>query len=153
MAANIAKYLSATLTQGSADAFVEAAITTNLVPADGYAFKVSHIAYDGLLQAGVNNSYCEFAISRDTKTAVPHYDDPDTLFYFKRRAVFATSGLSLENVSDVLTLQNGIYIVEPTIYVDMDSSATAAVQTMNIRIYYEEVKLTEVEILRLLNNV
>ena len=154
MAITISRFLSATAIQGAADAFVETAITTDIVPANGFAFRLSRMVFD--LSGGtsaVNNSILEFALSRDTKAAVPKYDDPDTLFYWARQTSFSTSGYVVNQNGFVLDFVEGIYVVDPTIYLQLDSNLTAVAQTMHARIYYEEVKLSEVEILRLLNNV
>jgi hypothetical protein len=153
MAEKIAKYLSASATQGGADAFVETAITTNLVPSDGYAFKLTKMFWDATGYEGLgNNMTTEFGLSRDTKAAVARYSDADCMYYNGYIIEEITSGALQRPLSGEVDFPDGIYVVEPTIYLDLDSTGTSATKTLHVRLYYEEVKLSEVEILRLLNN-
>jgi len=46
----------------------------------------------------------------------------------------------------------GVFLVEPTIYGQLDSAATGLTLTAYWRIYYEQLALNEVDILRVLNN-
>lgn len=149
----IARYLTAQCVQGSADSFVQDAITTGLVPADGFAFKLTRMVYDVNPLPLVANCDRTFSLTRDTKTAVCKYDDPDTLFMQMDVARLVTSGGFIAPASGMIDFPDGIYVVEPTIYLQLDSSTTSLTMTMNARFYYEEVKLSEVEILRLLNNI
>jgi hypothetical protein len=152
----VGKYLSILATQGGADAFVQQAITTNLIPSDGYAYKI--IGVDlcftdaSGLQAISADSSLVMSLTRDTKTAVAEYSDPDTIWRDGTAFSLTTSGqLAIPQRHDWAPPFNA-YIVEPTIYFQLDSAATGCTSTIAGRLYYEEVKLSEVEILRLLNN-
>lgn len=159
MTVKIAKYLSFNCTQGGADAFKETAIATELDPANGYAFQI--IGIDFAFTTACNwstiaaTSEISIALSRDTKAAVPELSDPDCMLKIQRAFMFAGAAFCGELGEGAwhFTPSEGIYIVEPTIYAELDSTATAKTLVLNGRIYYEEVKLTEVEILRLLNNI
>lgn len=153
MAQVIAKFLSANVVQGSADAFVQDTVPTNLIPSDGFAFKLKHIMFDRTSANLVASGDISFSLTRDTKTAVVKYDDPDTIFFHTELIKMTTSGAIVSPGSGVITFPDGIFVVEPNIYLQLDSTATTVVNSMNARIYYEEVKISEVEILRILNNV
>jgi len=154
MAIAIARYLKSQCVQGSADAFIQDSITTDLVPADGFAFKITKMLVDWSVgMANVNGSERQLSLTRDTKTAIARYDDPDTLFFFGEQSRLATSGFGVTPQGYSFDFPDGLYVVEPTIYLQVDSTATTFTYTVNARLYYEEVKLSEVEILRLLNNV
>jgi len=154
MAIAIARYLTAQCVQGSADAFIQDSITTGLIPADGFAFKITKMLVDWSAgMASVNGSERQLSLTRDTKTAIARYDDPDTLFFFGEMSRLVTSGLQITPEGYSFDFPDGLYVVEPTIYLQVDGNATTVAYTVNARLYYEEVKLSEVEILRLLNNV
>jgi hypothetical protein len=156
MPAKILKYLEFTATQGGADAFVQASIDTNLVPADGYAFSIVQMDFSFSASSALQNisadSLTRYALTRDTKLAVSELSDPDVIYRGGYATSLTTSGQLLIPDSWSYTPQTGMIIVEPTVYFSLDSDATGLTMTLNGRIYYEEVKLTEVEILRLLNN-
>jgi len=154
MAITIARYLTSQCVQGSADAFIQDSITTGLVPADGFAFKITKMLVDWSVgMSNVNASERQLSLTRDTKTTITRYDDPDCLFFFGEQSRLATSGWGVSPEGYSFDFPDGLYVVEPTIYLQVDSALTTFTYTVNARLYYEEVRLSEVEILRLLNNV
>ena len=152
MAVNIARHFDITLVQGAADAFVEGAIVTGLIPADGLAIKLTRAEIFLPLTAQTNWTR-EWAFARDTKLAVPTIADPDTLYSDGDEMNFTTSGNTVVNRRKEIIFPDGVYVVEPNIYVTLDSSTTGLANQVSFRIFYESVKLSEVEILRLLNNI
>lgn len=157
MAQNILRYLSGTLTQSVADAYVELGIATGIVPADGYALQIERIEWcgkdtDTAWQVATAQRLM-LAISRDTKTAMPEFSDPDVLWKNVIEFGVVTSGAFERERSKTIIPPEGLFIVEPTVYVQMDSTSFGQVLDFDFRLYYSEVKLTEIEILRLLNNV
>jgi hypothetical protein len=156
MVATIAQFLSGTATQGVADAYAETAITTNLDPAKGMGFKILRIdfAFDTTvaLQSIAADSLFYFGLSRDTKAAVVEMDDTDCIMRMGVAIALVTSGMTTLPYEYSFTPPDGVFIVEPTTYLQLDSVATGLTLIMHARIYYEEVKLSEIEILRLLNN-
>jgi len=155
MPASIARYLPFTAVQGGADAFVEAAITTDLNPAQGYAYQVTLIEVSWVetnQETWASDFTMQMVLSRDTKTAIAELNDPDVMWKEAVWLQFTTSGVQLVPSKFEYRPPLGLYIVEPTIYFDLDSTTTGVANTVHGRIWYEEVKLSEVEILRLLNN-
>ena len=153
----IERYLSATVTQGSAAAFVQGTFTTNIEPSTGYALKVTEVVgkmREGQsLLCGSNSATVSWSLSRDTKTAVGELNDTDIIYADGFHVWNITSGIATRNLAFSYRPVNGLMLVEPTVYFQLDSTATSSAITMDIRMYYEEVKLSEVEILRLLNNL
>ena len=154
MAVSIQRYLSMTCTQGGADTFVQASVNTEIVPADGYAFKVTGIdfAITSPLNGIAADCRLQWSLSRDTKTAICPYNDSDSILYDQFNVSFTTSGIIYIPGSSRYRNLDGIYLVEPTIYAQLASASTGLTNVADWRIYYEEVKLSEVEILRILNN-
>jgi hypothetical protein len=156
-AIEILKYLPFTCTQGGADAFVEATITTDLVPANGYAFEVDRIECAFTTACGMAliaaASEISFAMAKDTKLAVPELTDQDAYFKIQGScAPVASATLVGDVMPSFIVRPDKMVIVEPEIYAQLDSTNTTKTLVLNGRIFYREVKLTEVEILRLLNN-
>lgn len=159
MASKTQRFLSITATQGAANAFVEASVSTELLPENGFAYKITQMEVVQRVGASrvltdTADSNLVWSLCRDTKTAVANYSDNDCLMcggtlYNYSGAAFAF----LNNQREVIVPSVvGLYVVEPTLYFQLDSTGITAAQTMDVRLYYEEVKLSEVEILRLLNN-
>jgi hypothetical protein len=157
MANIIAKYLSANATMAGADAFKETAITTNLNPADGYAFQVERIEFslNNAIAgwAGADSNF-QVVLARDTKLAIAKLSDPDVMYKKTLVLILLTAaGFAWVDGTWTWIAPSGVYIVEPTIYLQIDADATGLTMDLDARIFYSEVKLSEVEILRLLNNV
>lgn len=153
----IMRYLSGTATQGSADAYVELGIATGIVPADGLALQIERIDIcgkdtDTAWQVGAAQRLM-MAVSRDTKTAMPEFSDPDVLWKYVIEFGISTSGAFTHHRSMSITPPSGLFVVEPTIYFQLDSTSFGQALDFDVRLYYTEVKLSEIEILRLLNNV
>lgn len=155
MANTIARYLNITTTQGSADAFVQGSVDTGIIPADGMCKKVTAIELlftPNFLLSISADAFVKWSFTRDTKTAIAEYSDPDCMYGDGIEFTFLTSGAGVNRHNQMWIPPVGLYLVEPTIYAQLDSNATGNVITANWRIHYEDVKLSEVEILRLLNN-
>lgn len=150
---NVARYFSATATQGSADAFVQASIDTGIIPADGVGLRVVTMeVVHGTLSAVSADGDIQWSVTRDTKTAVTGYNDDDSILYDGVWWALTTSGQISGQLLHRYPQVEGVFIVEPTIYFQLDSAATGAQNTAFLRIYYEEQRLSEVDILRILNN-
>ena len=132
MAGNkIARYLSGRAVQGGADAFKELAITTNLDPANGYAYEIKKIefCYENFAFVAANFQELDVVLSRDTKAAIPELSDTDVMYKFHKELGFATAvGFYDLSLAWEYVPTGGMYIVEPTIYLQIDSAATAAVR-------------------------
>lgn len=154
MATTILRNFNATLTQGSADAFVEGSISTGLQPADGFAFRI--LVVEILLAQGLpinNNPRIEWSICRDSKLAVAGLDDEECMYSDAIENRLLTSGAAQTRCLITHRPEGGLLVVEPTIWIQMDSNNTTLSNSADFRLHYDTVKLTEVEILRLLNNV
>lgn len=154
MANAVAKYIAGTATQGGADAFVEVEIATDLIPADGYAFEIDHVDFEigsDISAIGADHRIA-VALSRDAQLAMPVLSAVEC--YYKRMMNWSltTSGCWFNDSTWTWTPPAGIFLVEPSTWFQLDSDSTAIALTVYVRIWYKEVKLTEVEILRLLSN-
>jgi len=143
-----------TLTQGSADAFVQGTIATGIVPADGLIQKIVRVVFQFNAQSfdGIASDCSVYwSIARDTKTAVAALSDADSILYDGLDIAFTTSGAVMVPLTYTYEPSDGFFIAEPNIYVQLDSNATGETMTCNVRMFYEEVRASEVDILRLLN--
>lgn len=155
MAEKILRSLYARLTQGAADDFVQASIETLLEPSNGVAFRVVVVEFlntSAVAPAALANSEVSWSITTDTKAAVAKYDDTDTIMADGYRAQLLTSGAVLIPNRFVYKDPTNFLIVEPFVFLQLDSTATGVVNSFDVRLYYEEQKMSEVEILRLLAN-
>lgn len=150
---NIARYLTIVVTQGSADAFVQGSVATGIVPEDGLGLQVVGMEVVlGPCESVSADFDFQWSLSRDTKTAICTYVDSDSILYDGFSGSLTTSGQILIPLGHRYPFVDGIFIVEPTVYFQLDSAATGFAQSAAVRIYYQEVSLSEVDILRVLNN-
>lgn len=152
--ANFTQYLRIDALEGGADTFVEANVATEIVPADGYGILLR--AIEITFTAGAFNTlgadaYAYWSLTRDTKVAVAAYDDADCFLSDGFNFALTTSGAVLVPSRWEYRPVAGIPIVEPYIYMQLDSNATGVALHAFCRMEYERVKLSEVEILRILN--
>jgi hypothetical protein len=149
----VARYLYGYVAEGAADAYAEAAIATDLIPADGYAFEIDHIDFQlqYSLYALAADFEIDIAICRDSQVSMVDLDQPECFYRKQDSYALTTSGAWHIPQTWTWTPPKGVYIVEPNVYLSIDSAGTGVAITCMARIYYNEVKLSEVEILRLLN--
>lgn len=152
---NVTRYLTLTLAQGGADAFDEGSVSTGIVPEDGFGLRVLAIEFwiSNSLAAVSADFDIHWSLTRDTKTAVVALEDADCILYDGINGSLTTSGQILVPSLWRYPFIEGVYIVEPTIYGQIDSTATGlTLSAAGFRIYYDEVALSEVDILRVLQN-
>lgn len=154
MAVQIPRYLSMTTTQGDADTFAESSIATDILPENGVVYQITQIDFllRNPMQALAADFYIQWSLTRDTKTSAATIADPDTFMFDRLTMALTTSGKVL--IPNLFTYKElkGLYIVEPIIYAQLQSLTTGLTLVADWRITYEEVKMSEVEILRVLNN-
>lgn len=153
-AGTIARYLTITCTQGSADAFVQGSVDTGIIPEQGLGLRVISIEFAiATAMAAVSADFeIVWSLTRDTKIAPASYNDDDCILFDGISGSLTTSGQIVLPYRRQYSPVEGVFLVEPTIYGSLDSTATGLTMTGYWRIYYEEVAMTEVDILRVLNN-
>lgn len=154
MNTSIARFRNITMTQGVADGFIQTSEPTGIDPSSGRGWMLKRAILQfpiaSNLQALSPDAAIHWALTRDSKAAVSDLNDSDTIFVGGLSTALTTSGqIVVPNVFDI-ALPEGLLVVEPTIYAHLDSTATGLTLTAHMRLFYEEVKLTEVEILRML---
>lgn len=154
MAAIVQRYLDISMTQGGADTFVQGSVDTDILPENGLAFLVKAIEFYNFQNWATigTDFYVQWSLSRDTKAAICQPTDADCMSYDATYNGLTTSGTWSWPARFAYVPTSGLYIVEPTIYGQLASAGSGQAQSGMFRIYYDEVKLSEVEILRVLNN-
>jgi len=151
----VARFRNLVLTQGSADAFVQASEATGIDPGAGKGWLLTRVEtwfpIASNLQGMSADAAVHFALTRDSKAALSDLSDSDVIFCDGFSNALTTSGEVVVPNLYVNVLPEGTVIVEPTIYAHLDSTATGLTMTAHMRIYYEEVRLSEIEILRMLS--
>lgn len=139
-----------TLVQGAADAFVQASVVTGLSGRQAYNLKGIALQITNNL-ALVNNQNIQVALSRRSKTAQPNLADSDVLFqfdhqFFQAGAAYAYSFGRWHYFVPPLEVP----IVEETIYAQLDSAATAVVNTVILRLDLELDTISDIDRLNLI---
>ena len=140
---------------GATSVPVQGSAATDIIPADGVGLQViaAAIIFETGFAALAADSNVVWSVSRDTKAAMAYYDDPDILLCDGINLALTTSGSSFIPSQFTYDMPEGMIIVEPLVYAQLDSSGTALSNKAHLRLWVEEIKLSEVEILRLLNNI
>lgn len=150
----IARHRNITCTQGSADAFIEAEEITGIDPSSARGWMLTRLEVMFSQAAGLQglsaDSAIQWALTRDTKAALASLDDSDVIVCGGIFNALTTSGEIVVPSLWLYEFPAGVIVVEPSIYMHLDSAATGLTLTAHARLYYEEVKLSEVEILRML---
>jgi len=139
------KFLSGSVTQGSADAFATAEIATGLANANlGYRVRGIVLAWPGPVETDADYI---IQLARRTPSAALSLTDRTLLWTATRYIKLTTSGIfTYENPSIWLFPKDlGLLIVEDPIHILIDSTGTSLSNAASCRIFYEEEKLTPLE--------
>lgn len=143
------------LTQPVADAFVEGSAVTTIVPENAQAWEVTMVELEfdpaqlKLLSADADIS---MAISRDSAGGVGTIGNPRIVNTFSLFNSLTTSGQIFGSGRYRWEMPPGTLFVENEIFVQLDSTGTGQALTCQVRLHYKWVKVTEIEILRFLQN-
>lgn len=144
-------FLSASITQGSADAFVTTDIST---PVGQGALNLAMAIREILIErptAAANAAVIEMALSRaSAPAAIPALTALGLIFRRRYDSYFTTSGATNQQAVEMIKYdEKEILVVESTISWSLDSATTSASNNAKIRIGYELVKVSENEFLNL----
>lgn len=151
----IAQFRNITLTQGGADAFVQTSEPTGINPSLGMGWLLKHALVHfsnavTLEAISADSSVC-WSLTRDSETAIMSLDDDDCIYADGFAVPFTTSGEVYVPRLFRYDFPDGVVVVDPYLYAQIDSTGTGLTLIAQMRLYYEEVKLSEIEILRMLS--
>jgi hypothetical protein len=141
------KWLTGTVTQGSADAFAEAEMSTGLSNVTRQAYRIRRIEF--YVPAGLIGADCEVGIQLMRKsTAALNPNSVACIAGWWRKVELTTSGMFAWDVfpnAQTYSRDEDLVIVEETLYLDVDSTGTSLSLTVGCRIGYETRTITENE--------
>lgn len=146
------RYLYATATQGSADAFVQTSISTALSGLTREVLDIRElvIGWPALSVATIAGARVAMALTRVSFAAECQINDLGVVMKWDRINRFTTSGHGWGPLVERFTFGEGeLLLAEDPIYFQLDSDATSASNVARIRIGYEIARVTEVERLAL----
>lgn len=144
----------------AADAFAQIEIPTGLFSVEQGAGllirKISLQQVVNLSQAASANQ--QLALSRRSKTAMPDVTDPDCIFRWDKRLLYATAAaFASQQNNETFDFPSGDdalidqLVVEDPLFAQLDSNGIGSVITINLRIQAEIVKVTEMQRLALIS--
>lgn len=149
-------YLWTTLTQGSADAFIQATVSTGLFGQTKIAYRLREILLEFSSTQGVagTSSQWEVSLTRKSFAAMPTTLEKSLIWKWKRSNVLVTSGMVTADTAVRVTFQesDNILVVEDPIYAQLDSNGTSATNVVYLRLGYERVAVSDVDRLTLIAN-
>ena len=154
---SLPQFVVASATQGSADAFVTTRIETGISTAARYAWMIDRVEFFlalGSIDAWANaDSSFEAQITQGSAPAAI-VAATSTDFICCRRLYKAADGTpaSAQFVAPDLTWSapENLVVVDPSLNLNVDSTATAVANVVVARIWYWPVELSEMDILRML---
>lgn len=156
MAMNQLKTLVASVTQASADAFVEGTIVTGLQAIGDIGYKIRRIVFSLPPPVEVDSAvYC--SVTQRSQTATPNPNTRSWLAGITRFVKLTTSGILVyEGVGPgtIFTWDDDEDMIVATdpLYFQLDSDTTSAANNCTARIDYQEVRLSETQRLSIMNN-
>lgn len=125
----IGSHLRLTVTQGSADAFKQENLTTGLTEGDETAaYRVKKLTVEWSSISGDHGDQVMFQVTRKSQAAMVSLSDKSCIIKRLESAIVTTSGAILQQFvreySFVDFDVDEFLIVEPTLYVAIDSTAT-----------------------------
>jgi hypothetical protein len=144
--------ISQLVTQGGADTFTAVAIDTGLT-ADGKAgWQINAIRafwVDGAAVAAADHSISAKVATIATTTTFGSSDEIDRVAWGLQNTAGVAVAVPYEPIKQDFLLEPRV-TVQPNIYVQVESAGTAQANDVIFEIYYDVVKLSDLEVLRLL---
>lgn len=137
------KFLSGSVTQSAADTFTQAEIATGLANAS-LGYRIRGIIWGFPTPVEVDAQYI-IQLTRRSATATAALSDRTLIAQRTRTIKITTSGSWLIDGDDRdwYSKDLELLIVEDPIFIACASATTSAANTGRVRIYYEEVRLSE----------
>lgn len=151
--------LTATVTQGGADAFAQAEMATALTGIKGTAYLINAIRYELILPAvpvfPLNVAALQdisLALTRRTKAAMPNISDVDVIHKWKYTGTWTTlvGSVAAFKAADVFEPKGEILVVEDPLFLQIDSTGSGAIWSAVVDVDYEVKKISDIDRLSLL---
>lgn len=145
--------LIVTATQGSADAFVQASVATGLSGRSAYNVKAFYLEFPNaaaLSAVFAADSEVQVSVTRRSKSAIATLADVDTLMKWSFIVALTTSGQIIFPGVSIAFPQIQVPIVEDTLYVQLDSTATGLSNVAVVRMDVELDTMSDIDRLNLI---
>lgn len=144
--------LAFALTQGSADAFVQASVLTGLSGNTAYNVRqvFSELTNSAAISGTNVDAVWEMAITRRSKAAMPNLADTDVIWKRSLAVLYTTSGHVLVPLTEVWTPQLEVPIVEDTLYAQLDSNGSGLSNAAVVRLEVELDTMRDIDRLNLI---
>jgi len=142
--------ISATATQGSANAFVDSEVTTGLSGTSGRGLQIQRINFEAPEIENSDNDDWEVALSRRAKSAMPLVTDIDVIRKWKILMSVGAAGTWASNQIIEWVPTYDVFIVEDPLHLLVDSTGLAGAQTVSMEIFCELVTISDIDRLTIL---
>ena len=140
------------MTQGSADAFVQGSVLTGI--SGRQAYNVRRFALQLVNAAALSAIAADYeitvAITRRSKTAIPNISDSDVIWMSSFYVAATTSGVVYVPAYTEFTPDYETPIVEETIYAQLDSTATGVAVNAIVRLEVDIDTMSDIDRLNLI---
>lgn len=145
--------LISTLLQGGNDAFVQTSLNTGLSASGTSGWKITQIQIEYITPLNIPvNSQIELALSRASQVAMPLLSEDDVLYKdILNFRIAASGGFIFDKIQEYRPTEE-IVLIEETVFLQLDSVATANANTAIVRVTVEEVKVSTAERIAILQS-
>jgi hypothetical protein len=142
-------YFYGSVTQGAADAFAVASLTTPIAGRTTAALLIRELVFDGIPPLSqANPTMFEFSLGRITVAASPNFATAKSVIWREalQQVASAAGQASYPRTRRYkFTDEDRLLIVEDSLFLSVDSTGTSLASTLSVRIGYEEMSINEQE--------
>lgn len=151
-------YISGTLTQGSADAFVQLTIATALSGQTKTCYRLASLEFElGQVRSAASGADYQFVLTRKSYSALPTSPmlEKSMIYYTRLSTTQLTAvgfGYNDRTYTRTWSDDDAPIIVEDPIYAQLDSASTSVANVLYFRLGYWLDSISEVDRLQLVAN-
>lgn len=148
------KYLTAIVTQSAADTFTEAEVPTGLAAIGNQAFRIIEIVSQISSPGQVDNATLRGSLTRKSFASDPNITERSLIYKRFVENQFTTSGYAVFDRLDRQKFDtvDDLLVVEDPLFIQCTSTLTTAANVFQIRIGYQQVRISEVDRLQIIAN-
>lgn len=151
----LVQFASVEVTQGAADALITGTVNTGISTAATYGWMIEKMEYDIATMTAIplaTDQDIRIQVARGSQTAFLDFDDDDVICQWQTfiPTIAGSVGNPVLQMPYIWIPPTNYVVANPTITLLMDSTGTGLALVGRLRIFYFPVKMSELDLLRIL---